>query len=114
MVWRGTTTIVGTAKTPGIREILAGVGAGVAAGTTMESMMPMATIALVSRFFAALGFKIAAVPFHFYAPDVYQGTTNANAGLLAVAPKIAGIVGLIRLAMLLPASVWGVLPGSWR
>ena len=46
---------------------------------------------------AGLGFKIAAVPFHFYAPDVYQGTTNANAGLLAVAPKIAGIVALVRL-----------------
>jgi NADH-quinone oxidoreductase subunit N len=45
-----------------------------------------------------LGFKIAAVPFHFYAPDVYQGTTNTNAGLLAVVPKIAGIVALVRLA----------------
>jgi len=27
---------------------------------------------------AGLGFKLAAVPFHFYAPDVYQGTTNGN------------------------------------
>jgi NADH-quinone oxidoreductase subunit N len=53
---------------------------------------------------AGLGFKIAAVPFHFYAPDVYQGTTNLNAGLLAVLPKIAGIVALVRLvACLLPA-----------
>jgi NADH-quinone oxidoreductase subunit N len=48
-------------------------------------------------------FKIAAVPFHFYAPDVYQGTTNLNAALLAVVPKIAGVVGLIRvLAVALP------------
>jgi NADH-quinone oxidoreductase subunit N len=44
-----------------------------------------------------LCFKIAAVPFHFYAPDVYEGTTNMNAALLAVVPKIAGIVGLIRI-----------------
>ena len=42
-------------------------------------------------------FKIAAVPFHFYAPDVYQATTNINAALLAVVPKIAGVVGLIRV-----------------
>ena len=43
---------------------------------------------------AGLGFKIAAVPFHFYAPDVYQGTTHANAGLLSVLPKAAGMVVL--------------------
>ena len=43
--------------------------------------------------FAGLGFKIAAVPFHFYAPDVYQGTTNANAGLLSVLPKIGRLRG---------------------
>jgi NADH-quinone oxidoreductase subunit N len=47
--------------------------------------------------FVALGFKIAAAPMHFYAPDVYQGTSSAGAGLLAVAPKIAGIVALVRL-----------------
>lgn len=47
--------------------------------------------------FAGLGFKIAAVPFHFYAPDVYQGTTNGNAALLAVLPKVAGIVAMVRL-----------------
>lgn len=50
--------------------------------------------------FAGFAFKIAAVPFHFYAPDVYQGTTHANAAILAVAPKVVGIVGLIRIAVL--------------
>lgn len=56
-----------------------------------------AQLALV-LIFAGLGFKIAAVPFHFYAPDVYQGTTHVNAGLLAVLPKIAGIAALVRIA----------------
>jgi NADH-quinone oxidoreductase subunit N len=42
-------------------------------------------------------FRMAAVPFHFYAPDVYQATTNLNAALLAVVPKIAGVVGLVRV-----------------
>ncbi len=58
-----------------------------------------------------LAFKIAAVPFHFYAPDVYQGTTNLNAALLAVVPKIAGTVALIRVLV-------GVLPpgteAAWK
>jgi NADH-quinone oxidoreductase subunit N len=53
-------------------------------------------IALV-MVFAGLSFKIAAVPFHFYAPDVYEGTSTFNAGLLAVAPKIAGFVGMISI-----------------
>jgi NADH-quinone oxidoreductase subunit N len=47
--------------------------------------------------FAGIGFKITAVPFHFYAPDVYQATTNGNAGVLAVLPKIAGFVALVRI-----------------
>lgn len=51
----------------------------------------------VALVFAGIGFKLAVVPFHFYAPDVYQGTTNANAGLLAVVPKIAGVVTITRL-----------------
>jgi NADH-quinone oxidoreductase subunit N len=47
--------------------------------------------------FLGLAFRLAAVPFHFYAPDVFQGTSSANAGLLAVAPKIAAVAALVRL-----------------
>ena len=50
---------------------------------------------------AGLGFRIAAVPFHFYAPDVFQGTTAANAALLSYVPKVIGFVALLRL---LPAT----------
>ena len=56
--------------------------------------MPFAIVLML----VGLGFKIAAVPFHFYAPDVYQATSNANAGLLAVLPKAAGLVAIARLA----------------
>lgn len=62
---------------------------------TTSALLPFAVVLL----FAGMGFKIAAVPFHFYAPDVYQGTTHGNAGLLSIVPKIAGIVGLVRLAV---------------
>lgn len=55
--------------------------------------------------FAGLSFRLAAVPFHFYAPDVYQGTTNANAALLSVIPKAAGLIVLVRL-------VWAAMPDA--
>ena len=49
--------------------------------------------------FAGLSFRVAAVPFHFYAPDVYQGTTHPNAALLSVLPKAAGLLALVRLVL---------------
>jgi NADH-quinone oxidoreductase subunit N len=63
---------------------------------SLDGAASLAIVAAV-MIVAGLSFKIAAVPFHFYAPDVYQGTSSANAGLLAVMPKIAGIVVLVRL-----------------
>ncbi len=49
---------------------------------------------------AGLCFRITAVPFHFYAPDVYEGTIQANAALLSVIPKAAGLIALLRLVVL--------------
>ncbi|MCC5940987.1 MAG: NADH-quinone oxidoreductase subunit N [Balneolaceae bacterium] len=43
-----------------------------------------------------LGFKIAVVPFHFWAPDVYEGAPITIAALLAVASKIAAFAMVIR------------------
>jgi NADH-quinone oxidoreductase subunit N len=94
----GTTTIQGSTAMPGIREALLKASAADASGP-LKALLPLAPFALV-MLLAGLGFKLTAAPFHFYAPDVYQGTTNANAGLLAVAPKIAGVVGLIRLVVI--------------
>lgn len=94
-----TTLIVGTPAAPGIREASAQLGSSPAG-----PLAPLAPLALV-LVVAGLGFKLAIAPLQFYAPDVYQGTTNANAGLLAVAPKIAGVAGLVRLLVVaLPAA----------
>jgi NADH-quinone oxidoreductase subunit N len=49
--------------------------------------------------FGGLAFRLTAAPFHFYAPDVYQGTSHANAGLLATLPKIAGLLALARIGL---------------
>lgn len=44
-----------------------------------------------------IAFKIAAVPMHFYAADVYQGAATAVAAFLAFVPKVAGFVSMILL-----------------
>ena len=44
-----------------------------------------------------LGFKISLVPFHFWAPDTYEGSPTPIAGFLSTASKAAGFSVLIRL-----------------
>jgi len=101
----GTTTLVSDGSIPSIQA--AEPGSVTAAMGLGKTLAPLALVMLL----AGLGFKLAAVPFHFYAPDVYQGSTNANAGLLAVAPKIAGIAAMIRL--LVVAMPW-LDPFAWQ
>jgi NADH-quinone oxidoreductase subunit N len=43
------------------------------------------------------GFKVAAVPFHFWAPDVYQGAPSPSVAWMASGVKVAGFVGLLRV-----------------
>src|SRR4029078_1013079 len=52
---------------------------------------------------AGLCFRITAVPFHFYAPDVFQGTTAANAAMLSNISKNVGFMALHRLVLLFDA-----------
>jgi NADH-quinone oxidoreductase subunit N len=44
-----------------------------------------------------LGFKISLVPFHFWAPDTYEGAPTPVAGFLSTASKAAGFAVLLRL-----------------
>jgi len=46
---------------------------------------------------AGLGFRITSVPFHFYAPDVFQGSHLSAAAMLSLLPKVAGFVALLKL-----------------
>ncbi len=66
-----------------------------AAMSAMEStsVFSMALLMIVT----GIGFKIAIVPFHFWAPDVYEGAPITITALLAVASKIAAVAMLIRL-----------------
>ena len=50
----------------------------------------------VTFMIGALGFKLSLVPFHSWVPDVYEGSTAAFAGFLAIVPKIAAFVVVLR------------------
>lgn len=51
---------------------------------------------LILLILVGFGFKIAAVPLHFWAPDVYQGAPTPVAGFLSTASKAAGFIVIIR------------------
>lgn len=52
----------------------------------------------------ALGFKLSLVPFHFWVPDVYQGSSTALAGFISIVPKIAAFVVTLRFFEIFLAS----------
>ncbi len=56
-------------------------------------------IVVLSVFFVVVGFafKISAVPFHFWAPDTYEGSPSPVAAFLSTASKIGGFTGLLVL-----------------
>jgi len=83
---------------------LAALGAAIEGGVASQPMFVVAC----AMVFAGFAFKISAVPFHFWAPDVYAGAPAAVAGFLAVASKAAGFAGLVRVvAWTVPAPVSG-------
>jgi NADH-quinone oxidoreductase subunit N len=76
----------------GLRQILA-----------KDPHNPVAIVALLTTMTGLL-FKVAAVPFHQWAPDAYEGAPTCITGFMSVAVKAAG------WAMLLRILIWGVLP----
>ena len=78
--------LTGTTSLPRIREVLA-------LGISGDQLgLYVATLLVVGGF----AFKIAAVPFHFWCPDVYQGAATPVTALLSVAPKAAGFGIVLR------------------
>lgn len=72
---------------------------------------PLAMVAIV-MVLAGFGFKIAAVPFHFWAPDAYEGAPGPAAAFIASGSKIASF---FILAKLLQAGMPGAAgSGAWK
>ena len=55
-------------------------------------------------------FKVAAVPFHLWTPDVYQGSPSPVTGFMAAVAKAAGFAGLLRVFI----STFGSLRADWQ
>jgi NADH-quinone oxidoreductase subunit N len=91
--------VVGSTNLAVVRETMRqNADPGAAAG-----LLGVAIVLIVS----GLGFRITAAPFHFYAPDVYQGVPTACAALLSIVPKLAGFAALYQVVtntILVPGS----------
>jgi NADH-quinone oxidoreductase subunit N len=79
--------MTGTTSLPGIQESLA-------AGVPEANRFAVYAITLLVL--VGFGFKVAAVPFHFWCPDVYQGAPTPVTALLSVLPKAAGLAIVLR------------------
>jgi NADH-quinone oxidoreductase subunit N len=73
---------------------LAGIAAFLAGSTLFSSGLLLGGIALM---LVGLGFKVAAVPFHMWTPDVYQGAPSPVTGFMAAGAKAAGFAALLRV-----------------
>ncbi|WP_020472619.1 NADH-quinone oxidoreductase subunit N [Zavarzinella formosa] len=80
--------LTGTTNLAAIQEILPRLVAG------SESTTAIIAIVFVT---AGLGFRITAFPFHFYAPDVYEGGPTGTVAFLAFVPKVSGFAALLKL-----------------
>jgi NADH-quinone oxidoreductase subunit N len=73
---------------------LTGVGRFLAENTLFEQGTLLAGLALL---LVGLGFKVAAVPFHMWTPDVYQGAPTPVTAFMSSATKVAGFAALLRV-----------------
>jgi NADH-quinone oxidoreductase subunit N len=60
---------------------------------------PVPLVGALILIMVGFGFKISAVPFHFWAPDVYEGAPTPVAGFLSTASKAAGFAVLVRVLL---------------
>ncbi len=84
-VWglTGTTRIAEVADQLAAMTATGGLSAGLALGLAFMS--------------TGVAFKIAAVPFHYWTPDAYQGSPTPVTGYLSVGPKVAAFALILRL-----------------
>lgn len=67
------------------------------AALTQAQTIPLTAKAGLLLVVAGLGFKIAAFPFQFWVPDVYEGAPTPVVAFLSVGSKMAGVIAILRL-----------------
>jgi len=86
---------------------LGAIAAHITKGGAQERTLVLAGMALL---LVGFGFKVAAVPFHVWTPDVYEGSPTAVTALMAVGVKAAGFAAFARVFMhtlTMMAGDWG-------
>lgn len=78
-----------------------------AAAGSVDAKLIFASIAMLAVGFA---FKVAAVPFHMWTPDVYQGAPTSVTAFMAAGTKAAGFAALLRVMLV----SFGALQWDWR
>ncbi len=92
----GIALVFGATGSTALSQILSAVSTGAA---NLPLLLAGAGLILVG-----FGFKVAAVPFHMWTPDVYQGAPTPVTAFMAAGAKIAGFAALLRIfALGLPA-----------
>jgi hypothetical protein len=72
-------------------------------GQQLAREMPVGVVAALVLAGVGIAYKLTIVPFHFYAPDVYEGAPALSVGVVATLPKIAAAAVLVRaLGLALP------------
>jgi NADH-quinone oxidoreductase subunit N len=97
----GFSLLFGFAGTTDLYKLAAMISTGAAS--------PLPAIGVVALLLVGLGFKVSFVPFHFWAPDVYQGSPTPVAGFLSTASKAAGFAVIARLFFV----AFPALAASW-
>jgi len=85
----------------------AGIAAAIQNGIASPGMLKLGILLIL----IGLSFKVSAVPFHFWAPDVYQGSPNMVTAYMSTVVKTAGFAAFYRLfsgAFLSMSDFWGV------
>lgn len=86
---------------------IASISRAIGNGDHMQGMLKVGIIMII----IGLGFKVSAVPFHFWTPDVYQGSPNLVTAFMATVVKTAGFAAFFRLfSIAFPGAegFWGV------
>jgi len=99
----GIALVFGAARTTTLSQIVSSAASG---GANPLLLTVGAGLILVG-----LGFKVAAVPFHMWTPDVYTGAPSAVTAFMAAGAKIAGFAALLRVfVMAFPSIAADVTP----
>ena len=84
----------------------------------LRTVSPIGLIAVLAMILAGFLYKIAAAPFHYWSPDVYEGSPTTAAGFFSVVPKAAGFAALIRVVVAIypsnSAMIWKLDPRSFE